>query len=108
MKLALDCSLGLILREDRHPAVVLPPLWRGDCQGKMQKKRQALAGACLFHFRHRRSGRDWGLVGIGGGDRVDLGGGLGKCRRDGISAHADALDADDFDIGHAEEAEHAA
>ena len=26
MKLALDYSLGLILREDRHPAVVLPPL----------------------------------------------------------------------------------
>ncbi|PDQ17278.1 hypothetical protein CN311_30825 [Mesorhizobium sanjuanii] len=26
MKLALDYSLGLLLREDRHPAVVLPPL----------------------------------------------------------------------------------
>jgi predicted NBD/HSP70 family sugar kinase len=26
MKLALDYSLGLILREDRHPAVVLPPV----------------------------------------------------------------------------------
>jgi len=26
MKLALDYSLGLLLREDRHPAVVLPPV----------------------------------------------------------------------------------
>ncbi|CDX24256.1 conserved hypothetical protein [Mesorhizobium sp. ORS 3324] len=51
--------------------------------------------------------RNLGLVGTGGSDGVDLRCRLGERGGDRVGAHADALDADDLDVGHAQEGEHA-